>query len=89
MLGHLSWPQSCTRVTVFCAGLGGVKPVTADWGVTGADAAGPKRAYVMSSTDATGGFDGNVRVYEATKGDLVRSFVPVPIKAAAVQQAAR
>ncbi len=38
---------------------------------------------------AAGGFDGNVRVYETTKGELVRSFVPVPIKAAAVQQAAR
>ena len=38
---------------------------------------------------ATGGFDGSIRVYETTKGDLVRSFVPVPIKAAAVQQAAR
>jgi hypothetical protein len=30
-----------------------------------------------------------VRLYETTKGELVRSFVPVPIKAAAVQQAAR
>jgi WD40 repeat protein len=38
---------------------------------------------------ATGGFDGKLRVYEATKGELVRSFVPVPIRAAAVQQAAR
>ena len=38
---------------------------------------------------AAGGFDGNIRVYETTKGELVRSFVPVPIKAAAVQQAAR
>ena len=38
---------------------------------------------------AAGGFDGNVRVYETTKGELVRSFVPVPIKAAAAQQAAR
>jgi WD40 repeat protein/mono/diheme cytochrome c family protein len=38
---------------------------------------------------AAGGFDGNVRLYETTKGELVRSFVPVPIKAAAVQQAAR
>jgi len=38
---------------------------------------------------AAGGFDGTIRVYEPTKGDLVRSFVPVPIKPAAVQQAAR
>jgi len=38
---------------------------------------------------AAGGFDGSIRVYETTKGELVRSFVPVPIKAAAVQQAAR
>jgi WD40 repeat protein len=38
---------------------------------------------------AAGGFDGNVRIYETTKGELVRSFVPVPIKAAAAQQAAR
>ena len=38
---------------------------------------------------AAGGFDGNIRLYETTKGELVRSFVPVPIKAAAVQQAAR
>jgi WD40 repeat protein len=38
---------------------------------------------------ATGGFDGTIRIYEAAKGDLVRSFVPVPIKAGATQQAAR
>ena len=38
---------------------------------------------------ATGGFDGSIRVYETPKGDLVRSFVPVPLKPAAVQQAAR
>jgi WD40 repeat protein len=38
---------------------------------------------------AAGGFDGNVRIYETTKGELVRSFVPVPIKAVAAQQAAR
>jgi WD40 repeat protein len=38
---------------------------------------------------ATGGFDGTIRVYETPKGDLVRSFVPVPLKPAAVQQAAR
>jgi WD40 repeat protein len=37
---------------------------------------------------AAGGFDGTIRIYETTKGDLVRSFVPVPIKPA-VQQAAR
>jgi WD40 repeat protein len=38
---------------------------------------------------ATGGFDGTVRIYETAKGELVKSFVPVPIKAGATQQAAR
>jgi WD40 repeat protein len=40
---------------------------------------------------ATGGFDGTVRIYETAKGELVRSFVPVPIKAGgpAQQTAAR
>lgn len=39
---------------------------------------------------ATGGFDGSVRIYSTPKGDLVRSFVPVPIKATSVvQQASR
>jgi WD40 repeat protein len=37
----------------------------------------------------TGGFDGKLRVFETAKGDLVKSFVPVPVKAAAVQQAAK
>lgn len=39
---------------------------------------------------ATGGFDGKVRLYETGKGELVREFVPVPLKATpAVQQAAK
>ena len=37
----------------------------------------------------TGGFDGRLRVFEAAKGEMVRSFVPVPLKAAVVQQAAK
>ena len=37
----------------------------------------------------TGGFDGKLRVFETVKGELVRSFVPVPIKTGAVQQAAK
>lgn len=37
----------------------------------------------------TGGFDGRLRVFDADKGELVRSFVPVPLKAAVVQQAAK
>jgi hypothetical protein len=37
----------------------------------------------------TGGFDGKLRVFETAKGELVRSFVPVPLKAAVVQQAAK
>jgi WD40 repeat protein len=27
----------------------------------------------------TGGFDGQVRIYDVAKGDLLRSFVPVPL----------
>lgn len=37
----------------------------------------------------TGGFDGKVRVFDAAKGELVRAFVPVPLKPGAVQQAAK
>jgi WD40 repeat protein len=32
---------------------------------------------------ATGGFDGNVRLFEAKSGNLIKSFVPVPIEGAA------
>jgi len=40
---------------------------------------------------ATGGFDGTVRIYDYTakSNELVRAFVPVPIKSAVVQTAAR
>jgi tricorn protease-like protein len=37
----------------------------------------------------TGGFDGKVRVFDGEKGELVRLFVPVPLKDRAMQQAAR
>jgi len=37
----------------------------------------------------TGGFDGKLRVFETKKGEMVRSFVPVPLKPGAVQQAAK
>jgi len=37
----------------------------------------------------TGGFDGKLRVFETTKGELVRSFVPVPLKPGAMEQAAK
>ena len=37
----------------------------------------------------TGGFDGKLRVFETAKGELVRPFVPVPLKPVAVQQAAK
>jgi WD40 repeat protein len=30
---------------------------------------------------ATGGFDGQVRIFDANSGQLVKSFVPVPIQA--------
>jgi WD40 repeat protein/mono/diheme cytochrome c family protein len=37
----------------------------------------------------TGGYDGRLRVFETAKGELVRSFVPVPLRAPpTVQQAA-
>ena len=36
----------------------------------------------------TGGFDGKLRVFETAKGELLRSFLPVPLKAAAPQQQA-
>jgi WD40 repeat protein len=40
---------------------------------------------------ATGGFDGQVRIYDyaAKSNELVRAFIPVPIKAAAVQTASK
>ena len=37
----------------------------------------------------TGGFEGRLRVFETAKGELVRTFVPVPLKAGAMQQAAK
>ena len=37
----------------------------------------------------TGGFEGKLRVFETATGELVKSFVPVPLKPAAVQQAAK
>jgi hypothetical protein len=37
----------------------------------------------------TGGLDGRLRVFETTKGELLRSFVPAPLKASVVQQAAK
>ena len=37
----------------------------------------------------TGGFEGKLRVFETAKGELVRTFVPVPLKAGAMQQAAK
>ena len=37
----------------------------------------------------TGGYDGKLRVFETTKGELIRSFVPVPLKPVVVQQAAK
>jgi hypothetical protein len=45
--------------------------------------------HTQTNLVATGGFDGTVRIYETGKGELVRSFVPVPIKAGVAQQAAR
>lgn len=35
----------------------------------------------------TGGFDGKVRIFETTNGDLVKEFVPVPLKAKTPVQA--
>lgn len=35
---------------------------------------------------ATGGFDGKVRVYETAKGELLETFVPVPLRPAEVAQ---
>jgi len=37
----------------------------------------------------TGGYDGKIRVFETAKGELLRSFVPVPLVSGASQQAAR
>ena len=36
----------------------------------------------------TGGYDGKLRVFETGKGELIRSFIPVPLKQAAAQQQA-
>jgi WD40 repeat protein len=38
---------------------------------------------------ATGGFDGKVRIYETAKGELLREFVPVPLKPVEVLKASR
>ena len=38
---------------------------------------------------ATGGFDGTVRVYETAKGELLKAFVPVPIRPDEVLKASR
>jgi WD40 repeat protein len=38
---------------------------------------------------ATGGFDGKVRIYETAKGELLKTFVPVPLKPAEVLKASR
>jgi len=38
----------------------------------------------------TGGYDGRLRVFETSKGELIRGFLPVPLHAPpAAQQAAR
>ena len=44
-------------------------------------------AYNPSTNQVvTGGYDGRLRVFETGKGELVRSFVPVPLTPAAAQQ---
>jgi WD40 repeat protein len=43
----------------------------------------PKQNHI-----ATGGFDGKVRIYEAAKGELMKAFVPVPLKSDPRQQQA-
>jgi WD40 repeat protein len=45
--------------------------------------------HPMTNQLVTGGFEGKLRAFETTKGELVRSFVPMPLKAAVVQQAAK
>ena len=37
---------------------------------------------------ASGGFDGKIRIHETTKGELVREFIPVPIKTDTIMQKA-
>lgn len=52
--------------------------------LTGGD--GPTFAIAWKpdgSVIATGGFDGKVRLYDATSGSLIKEFVPVPIAAGA------
>ncbi len=45
--------------------------------------------HTQTNLLVTGGFDGTLRIYEASKGELVRSFVPVPLKVGPpIQQAA-
>jgi len=36
----------------------------------------------------TGGYDGRLRVFETSKGELLKSFVPVPLTAGPIQQQA-
>jgi WD40 repeat protein len=38
---------------------------------------------------AVGGFDGTLRIYDTAKGDLLRSFVPVPLSNEPVQRASK
>jgi hypothetical protein len=37
---------------------------------------------------ASGGFDGKIRIHETTKGELIREFIPVPIKTDTIMQKA-
>ena len=43
----------------------------------------------MTNQVASAGFDGKVRLHETAKGDLLHTFVPVPIQPAGDQRAAR
>jgi WD40 repeat protein len=38
---------------------------------------------------STGGFDGKIRVFDTSSGELVKSFVPVPLKAELMQKASK
>jgi WD40 repeat protein len=38
---------------------------------------------------AVGGFDGTIRVYDTAKGELLRSFIPVPLSKEPLQRASK
>ena len=71
----------------FIAACGGKSPVASEAASEAAAApvTAPQPQQTAASPDKTGGFDGQVRTYEAGSGALLRAFTPVPITATSSQ----